>query len=112
MDSSESLLDVLDNTPHVVPHAIHYDRVVGPPRVRGERGRGSETGEGVRGTIQREEKKQEEREEEREEEGEGRGFEYTTTANIARHLRSETRRGMPAWGHSLYNQCFHGHIPH
>ena len=35
----------------------------------------------------------EEREEEREDVGDERGFDYTTTANIARHLRSDTMIG-------------------
>ena len=35
----------------------------------------------------------EEREEEREDEGDERGFDYTTTANIARHLRSDIMIG-------------------
>lgn len=85
MESSESLFEILDSTPHVIPNPSHYDKVVGPPRVKKERETGwnGEEGEGD----------EEEVEEEEGERGEGeddkRGFEYTTTANIARHLRSE-----------------------
>ena len=78
MDSSESLLEILDNTPHVIPHPSDCNRVIGPPRVRKEgESEGSEGGGG--GEV--------------EGEGDERGFEYTTTANIARHLRSEHTAG-------------------
>ena len=87
MASSESLLEVLDNTPHVFPHRSHYDRVVGPPRVRKEREIEENSGRGGGGREGGEDEGRREREDD------GRGFEYTTTANIARHLTSDAARG-------------------
>ena len=86
--SSESLLEILNNTPSSVQQSpSHYDRVTGRPRKWGGGrggGGGSEDGESRDGggresdNVSRDEEK---------------GFEYTTTANIARHLRSDTRGG-------------------
>ena len=82
--SSESLLELLDNgdtssnTPQRCLAPREYDEEVNG-RVREERER---------------ERRRRDSVEDGEESDDERGFEYMTTANIARHLRSDNRGGM------------------
>ena len=84
--SSESLLELLDsgdtssNTQRMCSAPRQYDEVNGRVREGREReeGNSGNVEDGLTG----------------EESGDERGFEYTTTANIARHLRSDGKGGM------------------
>ena len=81
--SSEFLLELLDsgdtssNTQRMCSAPRQYDEVNGRVREGRERNSGN-VEDGLTG----------------EESGDERGFEYTTTANIARHLQSDIRGGM------------------
>ena len=93
--SSESLLELLDNgdtssnTQRMCSAPRQYDEVNGRVREGREREERNNSGS-VEYSLTGEES------------GDERGFEYTTTANIARHLRSNGKGGIYALQYMLY----------